>query len=98
MFFLFSLDSPKQQLLISRGSKQRKFVREGFWRTWGDICRAVGEILPLQKSMEKPRKTKEKLRQTKEKQEQRIFHYFFVVFSVLTPAELKFQFVYSIPW
>ena len=44
-----------------QGSKQRKFVREGFWGVFRAIWRVFLEILPLQKSREKPRKTQESM-------------------------------------
>ena len=73
-----------------QGSKQRKFVREGFLGVFRSIWRVFLEILPLQKSKEKRWKTLESSRQTWEKLRTSYFIMFFHSFSLFWPLCVGF--------
>ena len=71
--------------------KIEKNCKGGILADLGGIWKVIGEILPLQKSKEKPRKNHEKVRKTMEKT---LKHVFFFIFSVIWPPSI-FHYVFQ---
>ena len=82
LFSLFLFFGCSKKWSRFSGVKTENFCKGRILADFGDIWRVFGEILPLQNSMEKPRKNQEKTTETIGKPIKTYFSLFFCSFSL----------------